>query len=49
MNYSKNSKRVSLVLKIVTIVSAIIGIYLSVYDRTDSFMGGATVFMHLAL
>ncbi len=46
---SANRQRISYVLKIVTILSAVIGTFLSAYAGRNSFMGGTRVFMYFTI
>lgn len=48
-NLSANQKRISLVLKLVVIVSAVLGTFLSAYAGRMSFMGGSRVFMYFTI
>lgn len=45
---NKSQIKKSVILKIIVIVSAIVGTILSVYDRSD-FMGGYRVFMYFTI
>lgn len=50
MKVSSNiSKMLSIVLKLVVIVSALVGIYLSAFAGRSSFMGGSSVFMYFTI
>jgi hypothetical protein len=42
-------KSISLVFKIIVILSAVVGIFLSYYAGRDSFMGGSVVFMYFTI
>ncbi|MCR5251863.1 MAG: Pr6Pr family membrane protein [Lachnospiraceae bacterium] len=48
-NISKTRKTVSYVLKAVTVLSALIGTFLSAYAGRESFMGGSRVFMYFTI
>lgn len=48
-NLSANQKRISLVLKLVVIVSAVVGTFLSAWAGRMSFMGGSRVFMYFTI
>ena len=48
-NLSERQKRLSIVLKLVVIVSALIGTFLSAYAGRLSFMGGSRVFMYFTI
>ena len=49
MVYTKHQAKESHVLKVVVIIAAIVGIFLSVYAEKDSFMSGANVFMYFTI
>ncbi|MBO6128266.1 MAG: Pr6Pr family membrane protein [Pseudobutyrivibrio sp.] len=49
MKLNKNQKRVSYLLKIIVVLSAIIGTFLSAYAGRNSFMGGSRVFMYFTI
>ena len=42
-------KSISLVFKIIVILSAVVGTFLSYYAGRDSFMGGSVVFMYFTI
>lgn len=48
-NLSERQKRLSIVLKLVVIVSALVGTFLSAYAGRLSFMGGSRVFMYFTI
>lgn len=48
-NLSPINKRISLILKVIVIVSALLGTFLSVYAGMRSFMGGSRVFMYFTI
>lgn len=48
-NFSLKQKSVSITLKLVTIISALSGTFLSAYAGRNSFMGGRTVFMYFTI
>ncbi len=49
MGPTKGIKLVSCVLKIIVIVSAVVGIYMSAFDTSYAFMGGKRVFMFFTI
>lgn len=49
MNISKKSKAISLILKCIVFISAVVGTAMSAYAGSQSFMGGATVFMYFTI
>ena len=49
MNLSFNQKRISICLKLVVIISAIVGTVLSAIQSSEAFMGGNTVFMYFTI
>ena len=49
MSFSKPQKIISYILKVIVILSALIGTFLSWYGGRDSFMGGRTVFMYFTI
>lgn len=48
-NLSPINKRISLILKVIVIVSALLGTFLSAYAGMRSFMGGSRVFMYFTI
>lgn len=48
-NFSLKQKSVSITLKLVTIISALSGTFLSAYAGRNSFMGGRTVVMYFTI
>ncbi len=49
LNYSDRQKLISYILKIIVIVSAVVGTLLSAFSGKDEFMGGTTVFMYFTI
>jgi len=49
LNLSFNQKRISIGLKLVVIISAIVGTILSALASSEVFMGGTTVFMYFTI
>ncbi len=48
-NLSTNNKRISLVLKLIVIISAVVGTYLSYSASGAEFMGGSRVYMYFTI
>ncbi len=48
-NLSSNQKRISTILKLIVIVSAVVGTFVSAYAGRHSFMGGSRVFMYFTI
>ncbi|MBE5827502.1 MAG: hypothetical protein E7307_12805 [Butyrivibrio sp.] len=48
-NLSSNQKRISIILKLIVIVSAVTGTFISAYAGRHSFMGGSRVFMYFTI
>ncbi|MCR5157161.1 MAG: Pr6Pr family membrane protein [Butyrivibrio sp.] len=46
---SSNQKRISTILKLIVIVSAVVGTFISAYAGRHSFMGGSRVFMYFTI